>query len=393
MPDREICGDSVNRFCRLAFASEALQLTWFRLSANGLVAADKDETIDDKVDNILVLPALAGLPFQISLPFGDCDKISRVIPQFVADIYSEVDENWCFTWNLSEAPSSDGAPSWKVSGLAFPAEFAPERLAPALSWRLAIPDTALLAPEAASAFRLISPVHEFVAVFSDKNSVSRIIRDATIPLRPVLSAAGIEELCEANLSSTPENLFKRVDELLNNAGSIDLSGWQRREKARALRWAVAGALSLIVGLIFAAHLMLWYECQLYERAAERTFGHVSSAFTGVFPGVPMIDAVSQLRRRISETAGRLKDAGSLPDLRWSDMMALTTGAVEHKLRMLKLIGRIDGFRLHGIAANFTSLDAFRRSLSEDVRVETVSMPESRKSGAEVLFVLEVVWKQ
>lgn len=383
----------MNKTFRLAFASEKLELSWFELSENGLVPVEAVVKDRHDVDNILVLPALAGLPFQIELPFSAPEKIGKVVPQFVADIYPEIDENWLFSWSIAAAAVTVDKTVWRVSGVAFPPEFAPQRLSSATRWRLAIPDTALVNAQACAAYRLTSPVHSFIVVFSEKDQVARIVRDLNIPLAPVLAAAGIEAVRDFTLCDLPGSVFQKVNELLDDASCLDLSGWHQQKKAKRLRWATACLVALLTGLVFIGHFFIWFECHLNERAAERTYGYVSTAFAKVFPGTPMIDAVSQIKRKITEAGSSIREAGALPDIRWPDIVELAIVGGDHGIKMLKVVGRNRGVRCQGLARDFTSLEGFRRRLSEDSRIAVVSMPESRKSGEEVLFVLEAEWKQ
>jgi len=380
----------VNKHYRVAFASESLNLSWFRLSESDLVPAPENDLPGDQ--DILVLPSSSGLPFQIELPFGDSEKIRKVVPQFVADIYSEVSETWLFSWVAKAAAGGDDKPLWKISGIAFPPEFSPQRLCPDISWRLVIPDVLLVDSSDRTAFRLVTPANEFVAVFPEKDLIGRIIRDQSIPLMPVLAALGIDEVRDVSLVKSPQIVYGKLPALLDDSGFLDLSGWRQGKRSAALRWAAGSLVLLFLGLVLTGHFFLWFECYLYESAAQRTFASVSSAFSQTLPGVPMIDAVSQLRRKITDAENSLREAGTLPNIRWLDMMSLLEVAADSGIKMLKAGGRDNGFRFQGAAPDYTSLEAYRNRIAADARVESVTMPESRKSGAEVIFVLEGRWK-
>lgn len=458
----------MNDIFNIAFADDRGELKWFSLSPTALSPCPAhDETVGANLParqqektvtepdlsgrsarlkdtlNILILPATAGLPFQIELSFEDPVKIARVIPQFVADQYAEVNETWLFSWMITSyhsdanlagpdpigrtAPSdtklagaglragpqkpepvtepdlsgrsarykiitSQQPPKFVVSGIAFPPEFSPARLAPDISWRLALPDFLLASASAKSALHLKTPCADYIALFSGPNQLQRVIADSSLPLRPILAAAGITAVTEHDLSADIPALNARLKDLLGSSSNFDLSGYRQQLIGSALRWSLSAAVALILGLIFISHLFLWFECRLTEAAADRTRLAMTAAFNQVFPGSPVVDAVSQTRRKIAEAQNSLKEAGSIPDVPWLKVLQLTALAADAKIRLGKIQGRSDGFRFQGHAADYTSLEAFRRAIEASGLVEKVTLPESRKSGDEVLFALEAKWK-
>lgn len=397
----------MSRTYNLAFISEALDLKWFRLNNSAMteiassqnLASEcsalgheaKDKNSDDET-NVLILPSSCGLPFQIELPFGDPEKIKKVVPQFVADQYSEVDETWLFSWKLLEPAPDAERQFWKISGLAFPKEFSPATISPETTWRLALPDVYLLWVKEMSAFRLETPGADFVAIYSGKDQINRIFRDPSIPLAPVLSAEGLADVEDKKLVDSPGEVFSRIEEIFTDSGFLDLSGWHQKKFVETFHWSAASIAAMIVGLIFVGHFFLWFECYLTESAAQRTVLSRNASFSTVFPGVPIIDAVSQIKRKISEAENSLKEAGSVPNVPWFSVLQLASGAKDSDVRLIKVVGRDKGFRFQGAARDYTSLEDFRKRLESSDLVEEVITPESRKNGSEVIFAMEGKWK-
>lgn len=387
----------MSKIYNLAFVSESLEIRWYQLREAGDFTIEQFEYSFSDLplsgSEILILPSSCGLPFQLELPFGDPDKIKKVIPQFVADQYSEVNENWIFSWHLAAPPPDSEKPSWKISGMAFPKEFSPSILAPQVSWRLAIPDVFLIKSEERSAFRVVSPVADFVAVFSGKDQIDRVLRDSSIPLMPVLSASGISKIGEVELFKQPSDIFSKIVGFEQEPGFFDLSGWQQKSLAKNLRWLASAMMAMLLGLVFLSHFFLWFECYLTESAADRTVNSMRDAFTATFPGVPVIDAVSQLKRKKSELETSLKEAGSVPNVSWLSVLLLASEASDTGVRLTKIVGKDDGIRFQGFATDYTSLEAFRRKIESNGLIDKVTTPESRKNGDVVVFVLEGKWKK
>jgi hypothetical protein len=383
---------------KLAFVDEKLELKWFRLDSEGIVG-DADIADDTALSaKILVLPTTCGLPFQIELSFGDSAKIARVVPQFVADQYAEVNDGWLFSWSVAkkvsanEAPEHEAEPVFLVSGIAFPPEFSPERIAPDIIWRLAVPDIFLPRVEEKSALKVVTPVNSYLAIMTGKDQPCRILADESVPVRPFLSRSGLSELKEVEILQSADALLDRIQALQNEPDHLDLSGWQKKRVQSSLRWSVAGLALLFVGLVFISHFFLWFESVLAEGAAARTAKYMSESFNKVFPEVPVVDAVSQIKRKISEATKSLEEAGSIPNVPWLDVMNLTSVAANHSIELIRVVGKTEGFRFQGAAPDYSSLEKFRRQLESASVVEKVSARESRKSGDKVLFVLEGAWK-
>lgn len=393
----------------IAFADNSGELHWFTLSPTALnpvsvVAPDPVEANPhvrpQDAPNILILPATAGLPFQIELSFADPLKVARVIPQLVADQYAEIDDNWLFSWNVSnpEIPSNPESvtnqqpPKYLVSGIAFPPEFSPKKLAPDIVWRLAVPDFLVAGIDARAAIRMTTPVGEYLGLFSAKDSLQRVISDRNLPIRPILAASGLGKVVSMNLQSDAGRVFSLVNALLDEPGNFDLSGFRQQLVGKNMRLSAAAFAGLLLGLVFIGHFFLWFEVYLTEAAAERTRISTTQAFSQVFPGVPVVDAVSQIRRKISEAQTSLNEAGSIPNVDWLSIFRLIEPAALLGIKLARLQSRADGFRIQGAATDYTSLDEFRHKIEASGIVEKVTMPESRKVGDEVVFAMEAKWK-
>jgi len=406
----------------LAFADIRGELHWFSLSSTALspfsvnnepVGADphvgpQPETGTEPdlsgrsallkgVCNILILPATAGLPFQIDLSFDDPVKISRVIPQLAADQYAEINETWLFSWSVAckaesvEAdPGVDPQNRFLVSGIAFPPEFKRIVSASEHAWRLAIPDFLLL-PHG-RAYKAATPTGSYVAIFLENGCLSRIIADATLPMGPMLAAAGVESIEEFDFAANSQKIFVCLQSLLENGENFDLSGYHQKKTIQAMRFGLISLAALMAGLVFLGHLFLWIECRLHESAADRTRQSTARAFSSIFPGVPMVDAVSQIRRKISDAHNSLQEVDSVPNIPWLQTLQLASVSFNSRVKLLKLIVRADGFRFQGLAADFTSLENFRKLIEASGMVDKVSTPESRRNDDQVLFAMEAKWK-
>lgn len=378
----------------IAFVNKNQKLEWFSYAGKTLVAVDAP--VED-AQNIMVLPSCEGLPFQIELPFGDSSKIRKVIFQFVADRYAEVDESWIFSWNLSpleqhsEEKEGQTGHKWLVSGVAFPSQFKPEKIAPEINWRLAVPDVFLLPAQEASAFHLKSPVAEFVAVFNGKSRIQRIISDFSLPLMPVLAANNIDEVRQFDFDNYASEIEEKIKTFVENPSEIDLSGWHLKNRSRSLKITSMALIFLLVGLVFVGHFFLWFETYITESAAQRTGSYISEAFHEVFPGVPVVDPVSQIRRKISAAQSSLEEAGSLPTIAWTGLMDIAAECPALQIRLDRIKADGKAFVLHGFAQSYSALTEFRKMISEHNLVAELRMPETRKRGSEVFFVLEATW--
>lgn len=397
----------MSKFFNIAFADIKGELSWFALSPDAIKSFNFLEKKNDSSgkneipelscyahdsQDILILPATAGLPFQIELSFDDETKISRVIPQFVADQYSEVRENWLFSWALFDV-STDEKKAFLASGIAFPPEFNPDKIGPAINWRLAVPDSVLLEVSYGQAINITTPANSYLGIFSRGGCLARIVVDPALPVAPLLSASGITEIVLFDCTAEPAKLFKRIVALVDESHNHDLSGFQQHLFKRSLKISAIALISLLLGLIGISHFFLWFEGYLAESAAERTRISTAEAFNKVFPVIPVVDAASQIRRKISEAENSLKEAGSVPNIDWLSIMICISKAGESNIKISKLNGRINGFLCQGEAPDFTSLEAFRKNLEENPEIEKVLMPESRKNSDVVLFTLEVSWKK
>lgn len=390
----------------IAFATDRGELKWFTLSSTALsprpvnehpagadpcVGPQNEPNGPQNAPNVLVLPATAGLPFQIELPFDDRLKITRVIPQFVADQYAEVNDTWLFSWSVLAIGNAD-TPAFQVSGMAFPPEFRPAVLAPGINWRLAVPDFCLASGEN-QAIKILTPANTYLGIFDRGSSLSRVVADFSMPVAPLLAAHGLGEPGEQNLEANPAGLSRRLSQLLDEPGHLDLSGFRQQILGRSLKISIAALVFLLIGLIGIGHFFLWFESRLAEAAAERTRAAMITAFNQVFPGVPVVDAGSQIRRKIAEAEKSLNEAGSIPNIDWLSSLFLAAPAAEAGIKLTRLTGRTGSFRCQGEARDFTSLEAFRQTLESNPAIAKVAMPESRKSGELVFFTLEATWKR
>ena len=216
---------------RLIFADESGRQSTFDLSSAALRPVIAAEAMPAAAEVVLVLPAAAALPFMIELPFSDPVKISRVLPQFVADIYVDVGSDWLFSWRA--LPAASGETACRVAGLAFPPQFASLIAAAGNDLRLAIPDLCLTTGIAGGCVRLQTPVSEITAIFYDDCAVKRLFSSAAgLPVEMLLAAEGIEGLAVVDLASDPSVLRcshqktkVSMFRVSGSCGGRDCAGW------------------------------------------------------------------------------------------------------------------------------------------------------------------------
>ena len=371
---------------RIVFIDMQLQQTLYDLPSDG------DRLSPENIPTVMVLPALAALPFQVELPFSDPDKIARVLPQFVADSYVDVDEKWFFSWQLSDKQPDTTV--WKIAGLAFPPEFAPGAIMPAADIRLAIPDTALLDAAPGQAHLIKTPVSSLVAIYETGHVVRRIFRtDAGLPVETLLAAERVESIDEVDLTADPLLLAARIASILENPCRLDISGYRQIRKSRLTTLLVKSGVALIAACIFLWHIFLWLECRVTESAAQRTRQYMQTAFSAAFPGIPAVEPITQTDRKITEIETRLKEAATLPKIPWQSFFMSLAIASDSAATGSHLTARESGFRLSGVAKNYTALEALRGRIETCEAVEKVATSESRQSDSGISFTLEGQWKR
>ncbi|HNS10213.1 MAG TPA: PilN domain-containing protein [Candidatus Ozemobacteraceae bacterium] len=378
---------------RLIFADESGQQSAFDLSSATLQpVAASDINSFTAGETVLVLPAAAALPFMVELPFSDPVKISRVLPQFVADIYVDVGSDWLFSWRA--LPAASGETACRVSGLAFPPQFAPVIAAAGRGLRLAIPDLCLTAATPGSCVRLQTPVSEITAVFYEDCAVKRLFSSAAgLPVETLLAAEGIESLVVADLVSDPPALHGRLVSLLASEDeNLDVSGFRQLRRQGLRRLAMMAGSAILLLLFFFWHFFIWLECRITEGAAQRTRNHMRQAFSAAFPGVPVVEPLTQVSRSISELEKRLKEAATLPRLPWIKLLQILPASGGGEAGVIRLNARDTGVRLNGLARNYAALETFRGRLDASGLFTKVNTVESRQAEGGISFVLEAAWK-
>ncbi|HNX75921.1 MAG TPA: hypothetical protein PLM07_01310 [Candidatus Rifleibacterium sp.] len=342
---------------------------------------------------ILVLPAAAALPFLVELPFSDQAKIARVLPQFVADQYVDVDTHWLFSWLI--LPVRPGETICRVAGLAFPPQFAALLSAAGSRFRLAIPDVLLAQTESDAAIRLKTPVSSVIAVFCGNYAVKRLFSVAAgLPVEALLAGEGSESLSDVDLLATAAGLPGKISALLaSEHENLDLSGFRRCRKAGLRRLVAVSALSLLALSVILWHLFVWFECRITERAAQRTRTYMQQAFSGAFPGIPVVEPLTQTARSIAELEKRLKEAATVPRLPWQRLIHVLSQVAGPDTAILRLTGRDNGLKLSGVAVNYAALEGLRGRLETSGLFERVNTQESRQSDAGITFNLEAPWKK
>ena len=376
---------------RLVFVNEGGQKSVFDLNPTSFLPAQAESADSDAT--ILVLPAAAALPFQLELPFSDQAKIARVLPQFVADLYVDVDESWLFSWLVM--PPDPEKSSCVISGLAFPASWGKLLQENSTGCRLAISDLMLAGGHAGQAVRLITPVSETIAVFSGPHSIRRLFSASSgIPVDLLLNGEGIEACREVKVGEEASTFYERIESLLSSAPeTLDLSGFRQRRREGLRRLMISAGAMIVLAWVILWHLFIWLECRITERAAQRTRNHMQQAFSTVFPGVPVVEPLTQVSRSITELEKRLKEAATVPILPWQRVLQVISVLAGSDTAALRLSGRETGFKISGVAVNYAALENFRSRLEGSGLFEKVNTTESRQGGSGIDFNLEAIWKK
>jgi len=378
---------------RLIFADESGQQSVFALDSASLQPIAATEATSSAAGEIvLVLPAAAALPFMVELPFSDPVKIARVLPQFVADLYVDVGSDWLFSWR--PLPAASGETACRVAGLAFPPQFSSVIAAAGSSLRVAMPDLCLIAATSGSCMRLKTPVSEITAVFYDDCAVKRLFSSAAgLPVETLLAAEGIENLVSADLISDPPALHSRLVSLLASEDeNLDISGYRQIRRHGLHRLALTAGAMIVLLWVFFWHFFIWLECRITEGAAQRTRTHMQQAFSMIFPGIPVVEPLTQVSRSISELEKRLKEAVTLPKLPWAKLLQILPASGGSEAGVVRLTARDTGVRLNGLAQNYAALEAFRGRLDVSGLFTKVNAVESRQAEGRISFVLEATWK-
>ncbi len=378
---------------RLVFIDEGGRQVVYDLAAGCLTPVTADSSLPAGLQKILVLPSSASLPFLIELPFSDPTKIARVLPQFVADLYVDVDESWLFSWQM--LPSTSGESGCKVAGLAFPGRFAPSLHANGSQFRLAIPDVLLVPTQAGQAVKLKTPVSEVVAVFNGPQAVKRLFSFSSgLPLDLLLGSEGIESHFEIDLIADATVLSAGIERLLaaGNEG-LDISGFSAARRQTLVRLTAISALVVVFLWVFLWHCFVWLECRITERAAQRTRSSMLQAFSAAFPGTPVVEPLTQVSRNMVEIEKRLKEVAVVPKLPWQKLFNALPGSAGPETVLLRLTARESNLRLNGFALNYAALEGIRGRLESTGLFDRVNTVESRQGDGGITFSLEATWKK
>ncbi len=384
----------MSRVFRLIFVDENAQKVEYDLTAETLVPASSDAPSNTSdCEKIAILPGSAALPFEVALPFSDPEKIARVLPQFVADLYVDVDETWHFSWKALK--SEQGEAGCLVVGLTLPPQFAPAMLAGDDEFRLMLPDLLLVDARPGMAARVKTPVCETIAIFSEARAVRRVLPlSAGLPEDMLLAAEGVEVLEEVDLTAAAPVLHRQIESLLaSDCGSLDISGFSRARR-RSLRSLLALSAAVIAFLWFMSwHLFVWLECRITEGAAQRTRAHMQQAFSATFPGTPVVEPLTQTSRSIMELEKRLKEATLMPKLPWLRVLRLVSMVGVSDGTFQRLTARENGFRCNGTARDYAALERLRSLFTDSGIFERVNIAESRQADDGIMFSLEAPWKK
>lgn len=384
----------------IIFCSHDFNLKFVTVADNKLVEEDNHKTFSDMAKDSpvqLILPASAGLPFKLELPFGDKNKAERVIPQHVSDLYADVSGDWLFSWEIIDSHNNEKQ-LWTAFGLAFHPDFSIERLIPDFQCDLAIPDCILgnsiaKNTEAGNySVKTKTPASESTALFTKDGVIKRIIGpDTGIPIEPILRNENVRHKFEIDFSEETGRLIESLNKFKLSQTNLDISGWKEKQKNTFLYLVKASSITLIAMLILTYHLFLWFETSLYEGAAQRTTAAITKAFKSVFPKQPVVEPVSQAKREISLIKSKLNKSSKIPSIEWQKFLDVVYNSTNSLIKIERIYAQTSSWEITAIASNYQSIDVFKSNISKAQFLSNIKVRDSRSISSGIFFTLEGKW--
>jgi hypothetical protein len=392
-----------NLFDIYFYNSATKSLLAYKLSEEGEWAEHNEFALADVAENkaisesmsdepVLVLPAVRGLPFQIDLPFGDDQKIKRILPQAVADIFSNVDEEWLFSWKKKRV-SGESESLFKVTGIAYPPEFKAVVSSCGIVWRLVISETALInLPEEKAGFIVNVMEQGNFSIVSEWENVKRLLSEPESPVTKLaLRREGCGTLRNFNFSENGKKVFERLQWLKENCENLDLSGWRQNRAHRIQKTAIASVVCLFLFIAVVWHFFLWLECLKYEAAGKRTQKSMQEAFSSIFPGIPVVDPSSQLARKKETLTKGYANSKEYFYSSFLPVLRLTTELGQRRFLIHRIKGKQEAFSVAGIAPDYSALNNLKSELAKNSQVSSLRVTETRKAAKGIKFRLEAKW--
>ena len=394
-----------NSFDLFFYNSDKKSLSSYQLSKDGEWSHCEEISIDELAENndakpivadepILILPASRGLPFQLELPFGEEQKINRILPQAVADIFSSVDENWLFSWKKKLITNdAEAYTSFKIAGLAYPPEFKRIISDCGISWRLVVAETEFLPLSEEKAGFIINSINkESYAVAVEYKNIKRLLGEPESTITKLaLRKEGIAQLKPFRFAQEGKAVFEKALFLTENPENIDLSGWSQNRFRKAKLMVAGTLLSLLVFVAVAWHFFLWIECLKHEAAGRRTQRAMLGAFSKVFPGIPVVDPVNQLARKKDSLIKELSFSKEYFYDSFLPAIRLSTELGNRRFLIHRIKGKNELFSVAGISPDYSALNKLKSELAKKVQVSQLRVTETRKISEGIKFRLEAKW--
>ncbi|MFZ2960764.1 MAG: hypothetical protein WA705_28135 [Candidatus Ozemobacteraceae bacterium] len=378
---------------------------WRRLAPDGVFASVEPDAAkgEDEIP-VLVVPAAMGVPFRLSLPFDDPEKIRLVLPQLLADSFARVGPGWRLSWE----PFTDGA-STVAHGLAFAPELFDTWLEGRRDWRLIVPDVFLYSGTrwAGRAIRFKTVVSGGLARFSSDGRCERLLLDGRgLPLQASLFAD--EEPVDVGFFDEPVSLCERLQSLSLDPRSLDLSGWRERRRVNLGRLAGISLVAAAATVFLMLHVFWYFDCIRLERFRVETTRLINGRFEATFPGQKAVEPVLQARRLLEELerqAGAVPPSPEVPMIPWLQAVVngLTGRATIEKVRAAP-----EGWLIQGIIESYAALEKLQSELvSGDASgsrvlsgnglrrgkvIRSTPVTGSGKTAGKLQFTLEGPWK-
>ncbi|MBF0498845.1 MAG: hypothetical protein HQM09_01825 [Candidatus Riflebacteria bacterium] len=311
---------------------------------------------------VLVLPVSCGLPFRINVPFAEPDKVARVLPSLLGDLFANMKPDWRISWELETSIGSDvsvspspGSGKTVAAGFVFPSDAWRSSPCEDEPWRLVIADAMLFRKrENETCVKFRAPDSSGILFFSDHGRLDRVFVDNRGLVPPPCANTNIRDLF-----SEGRDVFSILSRHLVEPKKSDLSGWQTFRHDRIMRAAKVSIPIAMIGLILLYNSFLWLECHTLQERRDFLRIATAKAFEKTFPGVHAVEPLTQSRTLLKTLQDRAIESAPPADL---DAEKLLVECIENASTSLHLDGIFAtgvSWRLQGMVSNYEALEAFK----------------------------------
>ncbi|MBF0409163.1 MAG: hypothetical protein HQM10_17575 [Candidatus Riflebacteria bacterium] len=371
---------------KIFFFEENL-LKGYLLSSDGVFTQVTD--IPDE-NSILLLPVSSGLPFEVEIPFPDPEKASRILPEMLCDVFSNVPQGSKISWEYLQKDEK-----LLVSGLLF-SDGNLIKVIEGFDWRIAIPESYIFPQDISSErnenrlIQMESPSGKFIQSVDEKTGFRKyFFMDRGIPYLVPDSS----RLSCINILLSGKLVLQELDKLFENSQYTDVSGWRIKKSEHIKNTVKFYLLFLIIGILFLLNLLIFFEEKELLRNRRELASHLKKAFETSFPGEKSVEPLLQSQKILSELekTSALRKPPLMVDLAvlFSDMRSIFEGNASVTRVIVsgptwKIQGETSGYQvLEELVKTWNGKSAFKNAKYTDAR------PLSGRGKEEILsFSLE-----